>query len=67
MAVRRPLVTIAGVVQELPLPDTLPGSGGVTDGNKVDVTVSAIGETWTVNPKIKYGLPLVLGTRQFNF
>lgn len=39
MAVRRPLVNISGITQELPVGDTLPGAGGSLSFSSVTVSV----------------------------
>ncbi len=42
------------------------GGGGVSDGDKGDVTVAAGGTIWTVDHAIKIGLPIVLSAGAFN-
>ena len=65
MAEQRPLILIAGRATILPAGDTLPSSGGVSDGDKGDVTVSSSGTVWRVDPPVKYGLPIALAQRAF--
>lgn len=45
--------------------DVIGGGGGVSDGDKGDVTVSGSGATWRVDSNVKHGLPLALGAGAF--
>lgn len=46
MAERRPLVLVGGQLQELPVGDTLPGSGGGGSGTIATVSGAAQGYLW---------------------
>jgi hypothetical protein len=43
------------------------GGGGLSDGDYGDIVVTGGGTVWSVEPEIKYGLSIVLGTQQYGY
>lgn len=45
--------------------DASGGGGGVSDGDKGDITVSGTGTVWSLDTNIKYGIPLALAQNAY--